>query len=423
MVSQHQHLLSIVAGRLSSLLPGRAESKPGRALAARVAASDPAARRGRTAAVVSMYALVAFTVTFVSLVSALLSSQVARRTAAVRGGFDAMVISTPQSLVPIEQIRAVPSVTAVAPLTDADIEIDANSANRFQPYALTAFDQAYIAGGPAALVARRSGFSTDADVYRNALDEIGATVIALPDSDRLGRSGLKPGRQISARDPSSGRSITMTIAGVIPTSSSKGTVWVSSATFASLFARNPVPDRYIVAGTAGAELATLLTSLRSATSSADGSTIAEVESIGDRVRLDIRSEVQFLRLLQGYISLGFLIGLIGLALVMMRSVHERRRQIGVLRSLGADGATIRRAFLIEACTMAFEGVMVGVILALATGWRQIGNGTFGEGTRLVIPGATIAALAAMTFTASILAALWPAQLAAKIRPAAALRLE
>ena len=47
-----------------------------------------------------------------------------------------------------------------------------------------------------------------------------------------------------------------------------------------------------------------------------------------------RANLQFLRLMQGYLALGLLVGIAGLGVVMVRAVRERRREVGVLRSLG-----------------------------------------------------------------------------------------
>ena len=43
---------------------------------------------------------------------------------------------------------------------------------------------------------------------------------------------------------------------------------------------------------------------------------------------------QIFQLFQGYLAMGLIVGIAGTAVVMVRAVRERRRQIGTLRALG-----------------------------------------------------------------------------------------
>ena len=59
----------------------------------------------------------------------------------------------------------------------------------------------------------------------------------------------------------------------------------------------------------------------------------------------LSSQAQFIALLEGFLSLGLLIGIAGLGVVMVRAVRERRREIGMLRAMGFPASVVRRAFL------------------------------------------------------------------------------
>jgi putative ABC transport system permease protein len=131
----------------------------------------------------------------------------------------------------------------------------------------------------------------------------------------------------------------------------------------------------------------------------------------------------FFELMQGFIALGLLVGIAGLGVVMIRAVRERRRSIGVLRALGFPSKTVQRAFLTESLLVTLEGVVLGTVLSVVTTYQLFKNsGMFktAEGG-FSIPWASIAILLVAATAASLLATVWPARAAARIRPAVALR--
>jgi putative ABC transport system permease protein len=132
---------------------------------------------------------------------------------------------------------------------------------------------------------------------------------------------------------------------------------------------------------------------------------------------------QFFRLMQGYLALGLLVGITSLGVIMVRAVRERRRAIGVLRALGFQARTIRRAFLAESTFVAVEGVLIGTVLGVATTWLLYRNSAAFATFDAPYPIAwtQIAVLIGVTLLASLLATIGPARRAAAIRPAIAVR--
>jgi putative ABC transport system permease protein len=119
-------------------------------------------------------------------------------------------------------------------------------------------------------------------------------------------------------------------------------------------------------------------------------------------------------------SVGLLVGGVGVVAIMMISVTERTREIGVRKALGATRAMILWQFLVEAVTLTSIGASVGLFLGILT---AIGIRTAWP----AIPAATplssiIAALAASAVTGVIFGML-PAMRAAKLDPVVALRHE
>jgi len=119
-------------------------------------------------------------------------------------------------------------------------------------------------------------------------------------------------------------------------------------------------------------------------------------------------------------SVGLLVGGVGVIAIMMISVTERTREIGVRKALGATRGTILWQFLVEAVTLTSIGASVGLILGILT---AIGIRTAWPEIPAATPLSSIVAALMASAVTGVIFGMLPAMRAAKLDPVAALRHE
>ncbi len=124
-------------------------------------------------------------------------------------------------------------------------------------------------------------------------------------------------------------------------------------------------------------------------------------------------------LLGGIAAISLLVGGIGVMNIMLVSVTERIREIGLRKALGATPAVIMRQFLTEASLLGLIGGTLGVIVGVI-GARLL-PGVISQPVS-VSPVATVGALL-VSLLIGIIAGVYPASRAARLAPIDALRME
>ena len=129
-------------------------------------------------------------------------------------------------------------------------------------------------------------------------------------------------------------------------------------------------------------------------------------------------------------SLALIVASIGIVNTLVMSILERRREIGIMKAIGASDADVRKLFFAEAGAMGVLGGILGVLFGWAIG--QVIN--FGTNIYLkrqslppenfwAVPWWLVAFAIGFAFVVSLVSGLYPAGRAAKLDPVQALRYE
>ena len=124
-------------------------------------------------------------------------------------------------------------------------------------------------------------------------------------------------------------------------------------------------------------------------------------------------------LLGGIAAISLLVGGIGIMNIMLVSVRERTREIGIRKAVGARGRDILLQFLVEALTLSVIGGLIGMVLGLAA---SAAIGVIG-GWGFVVSPIVVAAAVGFSLVVGVLFGVWPARQASRLDPIAALRYE
>ncbi len=124
-------------------------------------------------------------------------------------------------------------------------------------------------------------------------------------------------------------------------------------------------------------------------------------------------------LLAGIASISLLVGGIGIMNIMLVSVRERTREIGIRKAIGARGRDILSQFLVEALALSLAGGAIGILFGVLASFAI---GVY-AGWGFVFNPITVVAAVGFSLVVGIVFGVWPASQAARLDPVVALRYE
>jgi len=171
---------------------------------------------------------------------------------------------------------------------------------------------------------------------------------------------------------------------------------------------------------------------------------AQVQAVEDAIKkmgfttfslLDANQSLrQFFRVLDLFLgifgSLALAVASIGIVNTLVMAILERRREIGIMKAIGASDGDVKKIFFAEAGAMGIMGGITGVALGWAIG-RVINVGTnfylkresLPPDNFWAVPWWLVGSAIAFSFVVSLVSGLYPAGRAAKLDPVQALRYE
>jgi putative ABC transport system permease protein len=121
-----------------------------------------------------------------------------------------------------------------------------------------------------------------------------------------------------------------------------------------------------------------------------------------------------LNLVYGLLALAVVIALIGIANTLALSIHERTRELGLLRAVGITRGQLRSMVRSESLVISLLGAVQGLVLGVLFGWAIV-VALHPQGiTHLVFPVVQLLVLAALAGLAGIVAAIAPSRRTARL---------
>ena len=124
-------------------------------------------------------------------------------------------------------------------------------------------------------------------------------------------------------------------------------------------------------------------------------------------------------LLGGIAAISLIVGGIGIMNIMLVTVTERTREIGIRKAIGASRQTILTQFLIEAIVLCMMGCGLGIFLSWAI-LQTVNTVVASTGLVFVLDGSVVTVAVVFCFIIGVVFGLYPANKAAKMKPIDAL---
>lgn len=335
----------------------------------------------------------------------------------LRGGFGSAASLTRADAEALSSEVAAPDVAGVAPEKEQSLSLEANDTN----WTTT------VTGTTAAWLDVRSRALSAGEFLTDDDDADAAAVIVL---------GAETATELFGRTNVVGQTVTIsgtdfTVVGVLAEQGASGDANLDDLAVVPLstmseqlvggFQRSSLSTVYVQAASAdqlsaaSQEVTTILLNLHGITAADQADfTVASQDSLVSTATAVYRTLTV---LLTGIAALSLLVGGIGVMNIMLVSVTERTREIGLRKALGAPPWAIRRQFLVEASVLGLGGGLLGAALGIAAArWLPALLDT-----SVVVSGVAVGGSVAIAIAIGLVFGVYPATRAARLAPIDALR--
>lgn len=392
----------------------------------KTAISYPMNKRFRTGLSLFIFALIMFTVTVLAMIASFQRESVDATTQQFSGGFELMGISirdlpSNEFDAKIADLRSSGVIDRSEPSLTAPVAILTSGSNESISYSMLGMTASMLEHNEFSLAARADEYSTDGDAwkalgYNSSVAIIDGTVLPQIYGPSFGILKVDVGDTITLV-MSDGHPVRVKIIGIMDQV-------MNMAVFTS--------NDFIQNNTFVLQHNLFYISTTKQPGWTDQKVADELEKrfveYGLRIYvardtakslLDMISSM--MQLMEIFLGMGLIVGISGLGIITMRSVAERRQEIGVMRSIGFQRDMILKTFLIETSFVSLLGIGIGVILGLALSYRLWDWGGFAKNAPFVIPWGELLLLIVIAFLITLAATLPPSRSASKLAPAEALR--
>ena len=398
----------------------------------RTALSYPGNKRFRTGATVAMFALVLLSVTVIAFLTAEQGAALNNVVQQDSGGYDILT----QTSLPVPNLAArigidphlLDKVSAVIPFNTTGLVVrDLTSGLDYGPQLAVGGDpnatsqKNFYTGNTFTMSLMGSGYKTAADVWKSVTASNSSNVVWSFGSVNFN------GPPTSSRTPDAGDQLqlyyapnnttlltkTVTVAGVL------NGVFFNGIVSTSQLLKNAfgvgTGQLGFVKVYSGVDPTSVSNILKKDFARIGMQTIA----IAPLISTFIQIGQSFLGIFEAFLALGLVVGIAGLGIISIRSVVERRKEIGVLRAIGYRKSMVLSAFLLENSYVALLGILIGIVLGIDLGYAIATSP--GSGLSFVIPWVSLLEIIAFSYGLAVLATLSSSRRAARIPPAEALR--
>ena len=242
------------------------------------------------------------------------------------------------------------------------------------------------------------------------------------------RLDLKIGSKIKIGDPDEGSATTVRVVGILEERgmsmdlSTDMAIVGSDRLFVGIYGGEGEYDQVNVVVGDLTDIETVKTAIENELNrKEDTVTVQDSSRMMESITSTVSTMTTFVMAIAG---ISLLVAAVSIFNVMMMSVNERVREIGILRSIGTQRAEILRMFIYEAAIIGIVGAIIGAIVSIVIGYVIV-VGMIGSAEYFFAPGSIVYVPMAMTVGAGICIAtgIYPAWRASNLDPIEALQNE